>query len=90
VNARVHTPAVFPRVTNGASKKTEIDLNDWILAAPANRCVWGVDKLRGVWRVGLSVSIDGMHFDRLPCGSGATYAEAVANAIEIARLTGHE
>jgi hypothetical protein len=80
---------VFPRAVIGASKATEIDLNDWILASPANRCVWGVDKLRGAWRVGLSVSHDGMTFDRLPCGAADTYAGAVRNAIAIARLAGY-
>jgi hypothetical protein len=80
---------VFPRAVQGASKATEISLNDWILGSPSNRCVWGVDKLRGVWRVGLSVSNDGMQFERLPCGQADTYAEAVANAIAIAKLAGY-
>lgn len=78
---------MFPQV---ASKAPEIALNDWILASPATRAVWGLDRLHGKWELGLSVSIDGERFERLPKAKHADYAQCVANAIEIARLAGFE
>lgn len=89
MNARVHTPSVFPRAVTGASKATEISLNDWILASPATRACWGLDHIHGKWRLGLSVDAGDGRFERLPAAQHADYATCVANAIEIARLAGY-
>ncbi len=77
-------PAVKP------TRTAEIALNDWILASPATRAVWGLDRRAGLWEIGLSVSVDGESFERLPRAKHADYATCVANAIEIARLAGYE
>ena len=72
------------------TREAEIALNDWILKSPATRACWGLDHLKGMWRIGLSVSVDGEHFERMPLAQHGDYATAVSNAIEIARLAGYE
>jgi hypothetical protein len=90
VNARLSSPpSVFPRAVQAASKVTEIALNDWILASPATRAVWGLDHSKGLWRIGLSVDAGDGRFERLPAAQHADYGQCVANAIEIARLAGY-
>jgi hypothetical protein len=74
------------------ARGAEVYLNDWILASPATRAVWCIDKPRGLWRVGLSINdADGLGgVERLPVAQHADYAQCVINAIEIARLAGYE
>lgn len=66
-----------------------VSLTGWILGSPTTRTVWSIERRAGLWRVGLSVSGDGDCFERLPQAQAPDYAEAVANAIEIARLAGY-
>ena len=77
-----------PRNTYTA-RGAEIHLNDWILASPATRACWGMDRIGGKWRVGLSVDGGDGRFERLPMAQHEDYAQCVINAIEIARLAGY-
>jgi hypothetical protein len=89
--AQASAPSDPPRNAYTA-RGAEIHLNDWILASPSTRAVWGLDRSKGVWRVGLSITdCDGLGVvERLPAAQHADYAQCVINAIEIARLAGYE
>ncbi len=100
MNAPIRTP-VFPMVAQASAhphgseghvptaRQAEIHLNDWILASPVTRSCWGLTWGGGKWRIGLSVSVDGDRFERLPAAQHEDYAQCVINAIEIARLAGY-
>lgn len=75
------------------SRAGEISINEWILASPATRTVWTIDRTGGKWRVGLAVNVAGHELhgcERLAAAVHADYDTAARNAVEIARLAGHE
>src|SRR5687767_13259558 len=98
MNAPIHTPDALdlaldpPPTRRLTARGAEVHLNDWILACPAMRAVWVIERPRGLWRVGLSINdADGLGgVERLPAAQHEDYAQCVVNAIEIARLAGYE
>ncbi len=70
-------------------RTAEVHLNEWILASPATRAVWGMDRINGKWRIGVCVDDGSGRFERLPAAQHEDYAQCVYNAVEIARLAGY-
>jgi hypothetical protein len=88
-NARALALESFTEPAPPSARGAEIHLNDWILAYPAARSVWVIDRMLGKWRVGLAINSDLGQCERLPAAQHEDYAQCVINAIEIAKLAGY-
>jgi hypothetical protein len=73
-----------------ATQSAEVRLNEWILQSPATRTVYTINKTGGYWVIGLAVNdTTPGGCERLTPGRATEYHDAVASALEIARLAGY-
>ncbi len=61
------------------------ELSGWIERGPSERCCWAVDRLNGLWRVGLEAG-----GERFTAARDKSLASAIRNALMIATFAGHK